>query len=188
MAREHVVSRGPRQGYARVAMASDFEQLERGATTVYGSSAGIWTMIIFARPTADDMRLARPALAAMRKRRPRGFPTITWILPQAGLSMDDDARKAASDVTKEFDGTIVAQATLIELEGFQGATVRAIVAGLDMVSRSSAPKKTFAALAPTIAWCLPFTGETSTSVEAVRVALESMRASVVGATAKDPRG
>lgn len=135
-------------------MPSDFHELERGTATLYGDVSGIWTMILFGRPTKQDMLLARPALAAMRDRSPRGFTTLTWVLPEAGLSMDEDARKAAATVTSEFNASIVAQATLIELGGFQGATVRAIVAGLDMMSRSTCPKKTFGELEPALAWCL----------------------------------
>lgn len=140
--------------YARAVMPSDFHELERGTATLYGDVSGIWTMILFGRPTKQDMLLARPALAAMRDRSPRGFTTLTWVLPEAGLSMDEDARKAAATVTSEFNASIVAQATLIELGGFQGATVRAIVAGLDMMSRSTCPKKTFGELEPALAWCL----------------------------------
>ncbi len=134
-------------------MASDFDELERGNATLYGDVSGIWTMILFGRPTKADMLLARPALSAMRDRSPRGFTTLTWVLPEAGLSMDEDARKAASTVTSEFNASILAQGTLIELGGFQGATVRAIVAGLDMMSRSVCPKKTFGEIEPALAWC-----------------------------------
>jgi hypothetical protein len=134
-------------------MAKDFEELERGAATLYGDARGIWVMILFGKPTKPDMLLARPALAAMAKRAPAGFPTLTWVLPEAGLSMENDARTAAAEVTNDYAKQIVAQATLIELSGFQGATVRAIIAGLDMMTRSSSPKKVFGELAPCIDWC-----------------------------------
>jgi hypothetical protein len=134
-------------------MAQDFEELERGAATLYGDARGIWVMILFGPPKKADMLLARPALAAMAKRAPAGFPTLTWVLPEAGLSMENDARTAAAEVTNAFSKHILAQATLIELSGFQGATVRAIVAGLDMMSRSASPKKVFGELAPAIDWC-----------------------------------
>src|SRR3954462_11191956 len=107
-------------------MAKDFEEIERGRTVLYGGTRGIWVMVLHGKPSKADMLLARPALAAMSKRAPSGFPTITWILPEAGLSMDNDARTAAAEVTSEFSKAILAQATVIELAGFQGATVRAI--------------------------------------------------------------
>lgn len=135
---------------------SDFAQLERGQTTLYGDAHGVWVMILFAKPSKADMLLARPALAAMSRRAPGGFPTLTWVLREAGLSMDNDARDAASTVTSEFKKEILAQATIIELDGFQGATVRAIVAGLDLMSRSPCPKKTFAEVGPSLAWCAQY--------------------------------
>ncbi|MBN8610459.1 MAG: hypothetical protein J0L92_07745 [Deltaproteobacteria bacterium] len=161
-------------------MASDFAELERGAAAVYGDVSGVWAMILFGRPTKPDMLLARPALAAMSKRAPRGFATLTWVLPEAGLSMDEDARKAAAGVTSEFGAAIRAQATLIELGGFQGATVRAIVAGLDMMSRSSCPKRTFGNLAPALEWCVTHREDPSVTpaVDAMCRTLEGVRASL----------
>jgi hypothetical protein len=90
----------------------------------------------------------------MLQRHPDGFPTLTWVLPSAGFSMDADARNAATDVTKEYDDSILAMATLIEGTGFQAAAVRAIVSGMDLVARAKAPKKTFAEVAPTVDWCV----------------------------------
>lgn len=130
-----------------------FDELERGQSVLYGDSGGIWVMILFAPPTKDDMLLARPTLTAMRRMHPHGFPTLTWVLPEAGLKMEHDAREAASTVTQEFDRSIRAQATIIEGSGFQAATVRAIVTGLDAMSRSASPKKTFAELTPAVEWC-----------------------------------
>lgn len=161
-------------------MAQEFEELERGTTALYGSVGGIWVMIVFAKPTKADMLLARPALAAMTKASPKGFPTLTWILREAGLSMDNDARDAASAVTNEFGKQIVAQATIIELEGFQGATVRAIVAGMDLMSRSSSPKKTFAEAGPAVAWCATRSKDATARdrVDAISASLTQLRATL----------
>jgi hypothetical protein len=90
----------------------------------------------------------------MSERYPDGFPTLTWVLPQAGDSMDSDARNAATEVSEELDRWILAEATLIVGTGFRAATARAIVAGLDLVSRSSSVKKVFADLPEAVAWCL----------------------------------
>lgn len=110
-------------------------------------------MTLFAPPTLDDMLLARGALATMAKRRPQGFATLTWVLPQAGYRMDDATRKAASDVTRAFAKSILAEATLIEGTGFQAAAVRAIISGLDAMSRTGGEKKVFSDLAAAVAWC-----------------------------------
>lgn len=164
--------------------ASDFEELERGAAVLYGAARGIWVMILFGKPTKADMLLARPALAAMSKREPAGFPTLTWILPEAGLSMDNDARTAAAEVTREYAKQILAQATLIELSGFQGATVRAIVAGLDMMSRSASPKKVFGELPPAIDWCARLAKDKTVldDVASIVATLQGTRAGLVAKT------
>lgn len=128
--------------------------LERSGAVHYASAGGIWVMTLFAPPVKADMMLARPALQKMASAQPGGFATLTWVLPEAGYRMDQDARQAASDVTKQFDGSIRVQATLIEGAGFQGAAVRAIIAGLDAVARSTSKKRVFSELGPAITWCL----------------------------------
>lgn len=135
-------------------MSASFDVLERGAGVLYGACAGIWVMILFAEPTVTDMRLARPSLRTMSRRHPLGFPTLTWVLPEAGVSMENEARKTAAQITDEYAKAIVANATLIEGTGFRAATVRTIVAGLDMMSRSASAKKVFAELLPAVAWCM----------------------------------
>jgi hypothetical protein len=169
-------------------MANDFDELERGAAVRYGDARGIWVMVLHGKPTKADMLLARPALAAMSKRAPGGFPTLTWVLPEAGLSMDNDARTEAAQVTNDYSKAIVAQATLIELSGFQGATVRAIVAGLDMMSRSSSPKKVFGELAPAIDWCARLSKDPTLldRVDAVVRTLQATRGALLSPSPRSP--
>ena len=135
-------------------MSEEFETLQNSPAVLYGACGGIWVMIIRARPNAPEMYLARPSLKAMHRQYPAGFPTLTWVLPEAGFSMERDAREAATEVTKEFESAILAQATLIEGSGFHAAAVRAIIVGLDTVLRSPAPKKTFSELSVAVTWCL----------------------------------
>jgi hypothetical protein len=67
---------------------------------------------------------------------------------------------------------------LIEAAGFQAAAVRAIVAGLDLMARSKAPKQVFAELRPCVAWCCARRSDTkaATSVDEIALALEPLRA------------
>jgi len=134
-------------------MDTSFEVLERGPAVLYGDCSGIWVMILHRRPSVVDMELARPALKSMHERHPDGFPTLTWVLPEAGWSMDADARQTAAAVTKAFDAAILTMANVVEGEGFAAAAVRAIVAGIDLLSRAAAPKKTFKKLDDAVAWC-----------------------------------
>lgn len=134
-------------------MAFAFEQMERGSGVLYGACHGIWIMMIFAKPTAMEMRLAKPALKVMIEKYPTGFPTLSWVLPSAGVMMDTEARHMAGEVTREFNSNILAMATIIEGTGFQAAAVRAIVGGIDMIVRAETPRKTFAGAGLAVAWC-----------------------------------
>ena len=163
-------------------MGTDFETLQRGATVIYGACGGIWVMTVFAKPGAADMHLARAALKTMQQRHRDGFPTLTWVLPEAGYSMDADARAAATQVTQEFNPAITAMATLIEGQGFQAAAVRAIVSGMDFVARAKAPKKVFAELSPSVSWCgamRPPRDRHAGDVAEITAALATMRKGLV---------
>jgi hypothetical protein len=158
-------------------MAEQFDEHARGTSVLYGACAGIWIMVLFAPPTKADMLLAGPSLVTMRRRTVHPFPTLTWVLAEAGYRMEADARKAASDVTTEHAASLSAQATLIEGAGFQAAAVRAIIAGLDAVSRTSGKKGVFSQLGPSIAWCLDFRHDPHAPAdeEAIVEALEEAR-------------
>jgi hypothetical protein len=165
-----------------------FETLQRGSAVLYGACENLWVMILFAKPTEPEMRLARPALTAMSERHRNGFPTLTWVLPSAGFSMDSAARRAATDVTETFKSSIASMATLIEGTGFQAAAVRAIIAGLDLTARAEKPRKVFGELAAAVAWSQGFAaaGERAdaaslvTTLAAVRQSLDATAATQSG--------
>jgi hypothetical protein len=159
-------------------VSTDFETHQRGTGVVYGECGAIWIMTLHAKPSVADMELARPSLKRMHLRHPDGFPTLTWVLPSAGFSMDSDARTVAANVTREHSGSILAMATIVEGEGFGVAAVRAIVAGIDFLSRSKAPKKTFADLAPAVGWCCelrPPSDRTAGATDPIVASLAAMR-------------
>jgi hypothetical protein len=163
-------------------VSTRFEPIEKTKAISYGMAGGIWVMTLFAPPALEDIEGARGSLAAMTKRYPMGFPTLTWVLPEAGFRMDTDARRAASEITRSFKQWIVAQASLLEGTGFQVATVRAIIAGLDLVTGSRSPKKVFAELPEAVDWCLsqrPGMPDRS-SANDLTVALSALRATLVG--------
>ncbi len=164
-------------------MSAPFVGLGRGSGVLYGECAGVFVMVLFAPPTAEDMNLARPALRAMAERCPAGFPTLTWVLAGAGNTMDPEARAAATDVAAELAPWILSEATLIVGTGFRAAAVRTIVAALDVMSRSASPKKVFADLPVAVAWCLAqrperdgiTVAEVAASLMAMRVSIERAR-------------
>lgn len=135
-------------------MSDRWEELGRTGSVLYGAIGGLWVMILHAPSAEADMRAAGPALAKMRTLEPQGFPSLTWVLSSAGLSMDGPARKAAAEVTDAYAEWNIARATLIEGSGFQAATVRAIVSGIDLLSRAKSPASVHAHLDDGVAWCV----------------------------------
>lgn len=137
-------------------MLSLFDPLSRGSSILYGACGGVWVMLLFQPPNIADIRLARTALSTMSKRFSQGFPTITWVLPSAGFSMDSDSRHASAEITQTYSNSILAGATLIEGSGFQAATARAIISGIDMLARAKYQKKVFNELQPCVDWCVDY--------------------------------
>lgn len=158
-------------------MGSQFFRFQAGEHVEYGDIEGIWVMLVRGRPTHEDVLLSRPSLTEMKRRHPGGFPTLTWVLPEAGVSMDEPARHAASAITSEFADLIRADATVIEMGGFQGAAIRAIVTSIALMTRSPAPRKAFATLGEAIPFCLSRSSSPDASVAEVVGALEAERAS-----------
>ncbi len=114
-------------------------------------------------------------LEAMKRDVSGTFPTLTWITTAAGFSMDQDARRAASDITRDFGDVIAAQATVIETGGFQGAAVRMIISGMDLVAGTRSPTKTFATLEECIPWCQLFNAAPGVDNTAVVAAVVDLR-------------
>ncbi len=135
-------------------MSDGWTELGRTSAVTYGAVGGLWVMILHAPCAEPDMRAAGPALSKMRELEPSGFPSLTWVLPSAGLSMDGPARSAAAEVTDAHAQWNIARATLIEGKGFQAATVRAIVSGIDMLARAKSPSSVHGHLDESVAWCV----------------------------------
>jgi hypothetical protein len=162
-------------------MRERLQELASGSAVFYGRVGGLWVMILHKPPVEADMLLARGSLMQMARSEPHGFPTLTWILPSAGFSLDAPSKEAAAKITSEFSKSILARATLIEGTGFQAAAVRAVVTGIDLFSRTTSPGRVFAELEATVAWCVslrPAKSPSTLSASLITRALEETVASL----------
>jgi hypothetical protein len=137
-------------------MAATLQDLGSGAAIYYGNIAGIWVMLMHKPPLEMDMLLAKPSLNRMVKLAPQGFPSLTWIMPSAGFSLDPPTKKAAHSITGEFSKNILSRATLIDANGFQAAAVRALVTGVGIFTQSPNPGKVFTDLESAVAWSMRY--------------------------------
>jgi len=136
-------------------MTLKFERHEHGTTGVYGEVGGIWIMLAHGEGlTKADMQLMRASVGVMARREPAGFPALTWVFHSSGYRIDDDARAAAREMNAELASHVRARATVIDGGGFQAAAVRALVTGIDLVSRRTTPSKVFAELSTAVEWCV----------------------------------
>lgn len=152
------------------------ETFHRDDAVTYAQCGPIWVMLMTGPPTEPGMRLAAPTLAKMKAANPSGFATLTWILPSAGMKMDGPARQAAADVTKAYLNEILSMANVVEVDGFLGATVRAVLSGLTLLSSVKCPQRTFASMGEAVTWLTTATPKLGFPPEAELVAeLERLR-------------
>jgi len=128
------------------------ELFHRDDAVTYAQCGPIWVMLMTGPPTEPGMRLAAPTLATMKAANPSGFVTLTWVLRSAGMKMDGPARQAAADVTKAYLDAILSMANVVEVDGFLGATVRAVLSGLTLLSSVKCPQRTFASVGEAVPW------------------------------------
>lgn len=153
---------------------TQLEILAEADAVTYAACGGLWIMLMHRPPGVDDMTAAVPTLQRMATLAPEGFGTLTWVLPAAGFSMDGATRTTAAEIAKTYDRLIRAQATLIEGQGFQAASVRMIITGLDLLSRPSSPTRVLSHLRDAVAWAVPFSAA-NPNVDDVVHELERLR-------------
>src|SRR5262249_241936 len=100
------------------------------------------------RATTTRIALALQALAA---KHPDGIVMLN-VLEGTGATPSAEVRQRIARDMKHYENVTRAIAVVYEAKGFLAATVRAIVTGLQAMSRQRAPLKVFATVADACLW------------------------------------
>ena len=84
-----------------------------------------------------------------------GYGSITVIEPGISMTMRDDARKASTELQQRHANHMKCSGYLVEGAGFLTATVRTMMAGMHLLTRSSHPIRVFGTLSDLAAWVAP---------------------------------
>ena len=113
-----------------------------------------------------------PQLARVREcqqqlvdRSPGGIAVLTVLL-DGSFHVGAEEREEAERIARRFAPTTRAHAYVIEGSGFRTAATRAIIAGIQLITRSGHPVKIFSAVADGVSWLVPQAGQ---AIDAARV-------------------
>jgi hypothetical protein len=88
---------------------------------------------------------------------PRRCVGVLVVLDEAVIKLgppSEDFRQALADLRVKYEGVLVAHALVFPGTGFAAATVRALLAGLGMVSRTSFAQRIFVHQSEACAWLM----------------------------------
>jgi hypothetical protein len=105
--------------------------------------------------TAARIRWALPLHRDLAKKYPGGFAVMTVIGENVPLSMEAEARKLSTEITREFQPCYCGTTEVVEGSGFRAATVRSITSGIRFIARASCPAKVFADVGTCSRWLAP---------------------------------
>lgn len=99
----------------------------------------------------------------------------------------EDVRAELQRMRREGPGALRCAAIVAEIGGFGGSAVRAVVAGLVMVTRPGFPMKAHGSVAEAAAWIADQAGPGGVTASAITAAVDAMRARV-GAPGSEAHG
>jgi hypothetical protein len=109
---------------------------------------GIW----WGSATLDHVTAMRACSDQILREHPK-FATAVIVMDGDGVfTFTPEVRKALADYVKETESSGLGSAFVILRGGFMGATVRAFISGLFLLTRSKEPQKAFATVAQAAAW------------------------------------
>src|SRR5262249_12978896 len=98
---------------------------------------------IWAQPsTLDSLSALRQCEEALAREAPDGLVVLTVMMGEA-FSIGTREREEAQRLAQRFDKTTQAAAYVIEGSGFRAAAMRAVLAGLQLLARTSHPVRVF---------------------------------------------
>jgi hypothetical protein len=107
---------------------------------------------VWSRPsTLDSLAAVAQCEEALTGDSPEGIVVLTVIAGTA-FSIGIREREEAQRLARHFDKTTVAEAYVIEGEGFRAAAMRAMLAGLQLLARTSHPVRVFADVPGAVEW------------------------------------
>jgi len=140
----------------------------------------------------NETRLAaiqglRDTMQGLAKRQPDGMTLLTVIERGAPLPSSTE-RRALSDVLRDFSGSVLRSAVLIDADGLRAATVRSVITGLTLIARQPYPHRVFGRAAEAAAWLYPtlrFDGAKPNSLELLG-AIDTIRGKESGVGGRAP--
>ena len=112
----------------------------------------VFFTIFYAPPTVERLE----ALVGVQRRvmTREKHAIVSLIDPGVGKEMKHDARKRAAAISAEMDQHTVSQALIVLGKGFVGATVRSVIAGIQMWSGPQHPWKVVSETETGLVWTI----------------------------------
>ena len=130
---------------------------------------------------ADIRRFEARLVAAS----PKGIGVASVVVEPGALwgTMTSEERAEAADLARTFAPHMLGLAHIVLGGGFFAATVRAVISGVQLVSRTKAPSSVFRAIPPGAEWLAERCGKvdaTASDARALAAAIESVTTPLAG--------
>lgn len=125
--------------------------ISRNKTVATGVLPGMVLQVFSGKSTLEEFEAAQHMLdhPIIGER----YVQLCRLAPSGGREApDDEFRARAAQTLREREGRLVAFAYVIVGEGFVASVARAVIAGINVLSRSSHPQKVFSEPKAAIAW------------------------------------
>jgi hypothetical protein len=93
-------------------------------------------------PTLTAIRISDRYHRVLRQRFPKRTALLSWVAPALSVP-SQEVRKFGADMFRAVAPEIQCSATVITGGGFWASTARSVLAGIQLLSRSACPNRTF---------------------------------------------
>ncbi len=124
-----------------------------------GCAFSIWrnVMIAYFRQPANEQRMRgfrATQRELSRQQDPVGCVIVSGLASSSKTDLSEETRRAIIDAIKAYEDRALTVSVVIEVRGFVGTTVRALVSGLILLARPKYPMKIFATHEESVLWML----------------------------------